>query len=457
MSEYSDTINRAIKSGAIPRRWWPYPDKVTQHPIISQYLNDYHRHIITISGRRSYKSEGAKRKICLLAMERPNTRYLIVCPTLSQVKNIYWTGVLSIVDFFPKFAIKKISENDLKITLTNNSVIQCGSADTIQRWEGIDIDGCLLDEAGDIQNLREVYERSIVPMTLTTNGFIWVSGVPRQEVGSDYKEMWQKYSKGKYKDWHSYTWASSDVLDESELEIIRANTDPLTFQQEFLGHFHEGFGGLAYSQFNEPVHVKKEIPINDSLPIFCCIDFNTSIMPISIGQVTSMYTQNAFINVIDESVQRHTNIYKAIDALKIKLIELAHHDTSLAKSRGTVLYGDHTANNGTLGTKGSYWDEIKGMFKADNWPIEIKTKYNPLVDKRISAVNCRLRSADGRIHMAVSERAQELLKDFKMVSYADLTHNKDRLEKQERTHASDGFGYFCHYHFPVAQGGYISN
>jgi hypothetical protein len=178
-------------------------------------------------------------------------------------------------------------------------------------------------------------------------------------------------------------------------------------------------------------------------------------MPISILQVQNPDTPEAFINVLDQSVERHTNIYKSVAALKTKLIELNGGNVNKARMRKTLLYGDSTANNGTVATRGSLWDEVRALFRdgaEGAWNVEVRTKTNPVLDKRLSATNGRLRTADGKIHMAVHSRVTELIKDFKMVSSVDLARSKEKLEKQERSHASDAFSYFCWYHWAINSG-----
>ncbi len=439
-----EQIERAINEGALPRRWWMLPDIALNNPTINNFLGDYNRNVITCAGRRSFKSEINKRKLAMQAMENPNHRYLIICPILAQSKNVYWSGNLNIVDFFPNFVIKKVSDSELKITLTNNTIIQLGSADTIQRYEGIDINGCLLDEAGDCSNLKEVIERSIMPMLLTTNGWLYISGVPRQNVSADYKELWEKYSdKNKYPEWSCYTWKSEDVLSKKELEKIRATTDPLTYEQEYCGTFHSGYGGKAYYRFDDKLHLK-EIPVSDSVPIYVAMDFNTSIMPISLFQILN----NDFVNVFDQVVDRHTNLHQVIPKLKSKLVDICGSESS-AKSRLIILNGDHTGHNHTIASKGTVWEVVEELFRVDGWNVKVKTKTNPLVDTRISATNARLQSADNNVHMAINPKCSELIQDFKMVGWSDLTRSKEKLEKAERTHASDALSYAIHYYFPL--------
>ena len=449
--EYYERLKLAVAVGAMPVRWFPIkPDILLQEPLWS-YYNDHSNFLIAAAGRQSLKTEIQKRNLAVEALSKPNASYLILAPVIAQVKKIYWLDRLSVVDLFPSYVVDKVSDSELRIKLKNGTVIQCGSVDTIQRYEGVSLDGVLLDEAGDISNLKFVIQGNIGPMLVARGGWLHVIGVPKQSLSAEYKELWNEYKDGG----HAYTWSTDMVQSPGTIAHLKATIDPLTYSEMYQGKFHEGYGGLAYCQFNEKDHIKDYLTVNESLPLFCTLDFNTSIMPINIGQVVNADTRDAFINILDQSVERHTNIYKSIPALKAKLIELNGGNVTLARQKKTLCYGDSTANNGTVGTRGSLWDEVKALFRdgpEGAWDVEIRTKTNPPLDRRISATNARLRTADGRTHTAISSKATELIRDFKMVSSADLSRSKEKLEKQERSHASDAFGYFCYYHFPVTSG-----
>jgi hypothetical protein len=424
---YFTQTEQAIEKGILHPRWRPLPVEWVSHPKLNAYLLDDSRRIMVTAGRRSGKTEIAKRKLVIQALTCPNTSYLILAPTLFQCKTIYWNDPeLNIVDFFPPYTIKKISDSQLRIELINGSIIQLGSADSINRYLGVQYHGILIDECGDISELKELIERHLNGLVLKTDGWMYFIGVPKQTLSTEYKEMWNRFSdNSKHPHWHCYTWSSEEVIEKQLIQKLKAEMDIQTYQEEYLGTFSTGYGGLAYSQFDESIHVTDYLPFDQSLPVCATIDFNTKIMPISIAQVTN----DNFINVVDESVTRHTNLYTAIPALKKKLIDLSNGDEKRAKERPLFLYGDHTGHNGSVGVRGSFWTEVSQMLQVDGWNYEIRTKANPLFDKKVSAVNGRLRTADGNVHMRISSKAQELIKDLKFVSYSDLKLSKEKLEK----------------------------
>ena len=409
-------------------------------------MHDYTRFQMCTAGRRTYKSEIIKRKIVNLAMQLPKTRYLLVAPVLSQAKTMWWSGQSSIVDLVPSFWVKKKSDTELVMKLANDSIIELGSADTIERKEGGFLHGCVIDEAGDAEDLEELWQRSILPQLMDTSGFLWFIGVPRSTTTAVYREMWEKYNdKTKYPDWACYTWSAEGVASQTEIELARQTVDTLTYQTEYLGQWADNKSGRAYYQFDKKEHVKN-VEFNDNYPLFCSLDFNTSIMPISIGQNLK---DRKFINVLDQSVTKHTNLHTAIPTLKEKLVEINGGNVKAAQQRKTFIYGDYTGLNNSVAAKGSAWDVVKEIFAMDSWNVEIKLRSNPDVSQRVAATNARLKSADGKIHMAISPKCEELIQDFVHVGNSELKKSKDKLEKMQRTHSSDGLGYMVNYEYPL--------
>lgn len=430
--------------GYITERVFPFPEVVLDNSTILDYINDDNRYIIVTSGRQSFKSEIAKRKVLVHALQHGNQRILIGMPTQAQVKRIYYDGPLNLPDMFPQRFIKKIRDSEMRVELVNGTQIELFSAETVQRVEGSYAHLVILDECGDM-NIKEVWQRSIAPMTVPTKGKIYFLGVPRQNMSGEYKEIWQEYSdKVKHPEWSTYTWPAEAVLDGEEIARIKAQVDPLLYEQEFMGKFHEGIGGKAFHQFNKELHVK-DIKFNDFYPLFVTCDFNTSVMHWEICQTMP----DGMFHVLDEVSSHNTNVFKQVPLLQQRIVEMCNGDEVLAKNRGVLMYGDYSGNNGTVTSKGSVWSEIKHIMLTDGWKVDIRTKPNPVVDKRISAANARLRSADGKMHVTISPKAKNLIRDLDLVSWSDLMRNKDKLEKQELTHAADGWSYALWYHWPL--------
>lgn len=441
---YLELHKQLQSTGLLTERVFALPERVYTHPIISKYLSDNSRYIIVYSGRQSFKSEICKRKIVQEALSNPKHRILIGAPTHAQVKKIYWTGPLNVPDMIPACFIRSISHSEYRITLINGSTIELFSAESPTRAEGSWANLVVIDEAGDC-NLQEVLQRTVYPMTTPVHGKIYLIGVPRQSMSGFYKELAQKYcDKKKYPEWSCYTWPAIDVLDPEEIRSIKEQIDPLLFEQEYGGQFHSGMGGLAYHQYSKEKHVAP-VDYVSGLPLFVSLDFNISYMGTTIGQIHP----SGKIAFLDEVVTRHANIFDHIPLLKKKLIEICG-SVDAAKKRGTFLYGDHTGNSLHVSAKGSVWTEIKNMFSVDGWAHEIRTKPNPFIDRRIASVNAKLCSADKNTHIRINPKCKSLIRDFELISWADLQRDKSKLEAQELTHTSDAVGYLIFYHYPLS-------
>src|SRR5688572_23901342 len=73
----------------ITSRW----TKLRPHAIQQAYFNSPHRFNVVPAGRRSGKTEFAKRKLVIRALENCNEwtpRYFAGAPTRDQAKRIYW-------------------------------------------------------------------------------------------------------------------------------------------------------------------------------------------------------------------------------------------------------------------------------------------------------------------------------------------------------------------------------
>lgn len=432
----NNIYDKLIREGLLSDRWFDYPDAVYKNTTIRDYMNSDSRFILVAAGRRAYKTEIAKRKLVLDAIQHSNRRYIVGASTFTQTKLIYWQ---SLQELIPKWVVKRIKESELIIELTNGSIIQLFSADSVERIEGGNpVSGCILDEVSEY-DIKAVWSRNIRPLLSDANGWAILIGVPRQTTGIQFKEMFKQYQK--YPEWKVFTWSSIGILPQSEIDEIKATTDPITFAIEYGGSFTDNSGGLAYYRFNPDLHIKN-VDFNMSLPVSITFDFNHSIMSPNICQVVN----NDIVVVHDQVVDRNTNVYKLAPLLQKKLIDLHGGNEHLAKSKRTWLYGDAAGFSETANSRGSAWEELKQMFAGWNVDLRVKGK-NPLIDKRISAVNARLQSADDRIHCYINPKAEELIKDFELVSLDDLT--KDKGKVGERTHSSDGFGYMIDYEFPL--------
>lgn len=418
----------------IPERLWPLPDKALEHPTVRSYANTQKRFIVNIAGRQSYKSEIAKRRLFKMAVTQPNRRFLVGMPTWTQTKKYYWESPLALKWMFPDWMIDDYSDSDLVMKLRNGTRIELFSGEAPQRIEGGSCDGVLLDECGDM-DLRRIWEQTVSPMIVATHGWVMFLGVPRQSTGLYYKELWNRHKDNDDPDWGCFTWRSDEILSKTEIGLIKAQIDELTFLQEYCGQFVEYGGGLAYHQYSDDIVQPQSI--NPLRPMFLLFDFNVNPFVCLIAQ----QDQDGTSRILSEIIARHSNVYDIFPRITTRLLEL----NPTAKSRPLILYGDYSGTAKSVSSRGAVWDELRQQFEANGWENILKIRSNPQIDRRVATVNARLRSADGKRHLFIDPSCRFLLDDFKMVSMADLTQNKDRVG--DRTHTSDALGYYLYYEF----------
>ena len=145
-------------------RWYP----LIEHPVQLDLMGAVGRGIrfpIVPAGRRSGKTERAKRFLAKQAMENANEKYFAAAPTYNQAKKIWWDDLkmLTLSVLHPK----KPSESALIIYLPNGTEIHVLGLDQPQRIEGINWTGGIIDEIADIKS--EALEANIMPALNTMN------------------------------------------------------------------------------------------------------------------------------------------------------------------------------------------------------------------------------------------------------------------------------------------------
>lgn len=123
--ELSLTTKRDLK------RWYP----LVEHPVQRSLIEDRVRFKVVPAGRRSGKTERAKRYVAKEALQNAGERYFIAAPTRDQVKKIYWADMKQLC--LTSMASKAPSESDLIIYLDNGTEVHLIGLDRPERIEGV--------------------------------------------------------------------------------------------------------------------------------------------------------------------------------------------------------------------------------------------------------------------------------------------------------------------------------
>lgn len=438
----------------LPARWTPLNLFATQR----RYWESQHRFNTVPAGRRSGKTEIAKRKLvkkALFAQTPWNPRFFAGAPTRDQAKRIFWEDLKALS---PKWAILEKSESDLWIRYLNYAEIWVLGLDVPERAEGSPWDGCVLDEIANTD--EDAWPKHIRPALADRNGWCDMIGVP--EGRNHYYELDRKarammLELGSSSEWGAFHWTSEDVLPrygrQSEIDAAKRDLDELTYDQEYRASFLN-FTGRAYYPFDERTHCARlAFKYNPRAPLILCFDFNVEPGVCAIiqeGKLPSGQEGSAVISEIH--IERNSSTEAVCRAI---LQDREGNPTKWAKHPGFVrCYGDATGGNrGTAKVAGSDWDiiwrDLRPTF-GDRLQFRVK-KANPKERARVNAVNTRLRSRDGRIRLMVDPvSAPHTQRDFEgVILLKGGSGEIDKKSTPKLTHLTDAIGYYVEYEFPV--------
>lgn len=403
--------------------------------LIEDFKSAKYKVYVVHSGRRSFKSETAKRLLVWYCLTHRDKKVLFTAPTARQATEIAWEDVIAMV---PKFFVQQVKLADQVIVLKNNTRISFYSLDEPRRIEGRKIDGIVIDECANIPD--GAWFQNILPgISDQENSWALLVSTPEGRTG----DLWKIYEAAMsnpegFKQYGFYHWHRGHLLGDEWLNQFRSQVSAEIFRQEWLGEFVTG-QGLAYSAFERDKHVNEFIPFSPMLPIDICCDWNVHILPWPICQSSLATT-----NVLDEVVGRECSAENMCRMVKERVSALLNNTTT-AKNHPIRFFGDASA--GYIRDPSAHqtaWNIVRNEFMDWNVSFKIGRK-NPRIGDRIALVNSRLKTADGVIHTQVSPKAKELIMDFETISYEDIMKGEKTRMGEERSHSVDGYGYYIYH------------
>lgn len=432
------------------------------HPEQIRLRTEKRRFKIVAAGRRSGKTEHAKRHAVEQAMRVPFARFGCGAPTWMQAKGIFWDDLVALV---PQWARrKKDSVGELTIHLKNGTDLCVAGLDKPARIEGKPWHGWVLDEYANMR--AEAWPANIRPTLAETGGWCWFTGVPE---GRNHYYHLKVRNEGQ-PDWGFYSWFSADILPPEEVEAARRDTDELTFQQEYEGSF-VNFHGQAYYTFNAKTNTG---PVRDrynpAAPLIVCFDFNVEPGVAAICQELTLFKTEPtkVVSVGGLPFFRSTGTSEQTGTAVLGEVHIPRNSNTVAVCRkivkdwgahqGTIeCYGDATGGaRGTAKLEGNDWDlirrELRAHFGVDRVNVHVD-KSNPSERSRINAVNTRCRTQDGTVRLMVDPRhAPHVILDLEGVRLLEGGSGEiDKKADPELSHISDALGYYIVKRFPVTK------
>lgn len=396
--------------------WTPRWTPLRLHAEQLRLWNDRHRFKIVPAGRRSGKTELAKRRL-VEALFRKTAhgspgRYFAAAPTRDQAKRIWWRDLCGLV---PSKWKSETRESDLMIRTHKGAELWVIGLDKPMRMEGVSWDGGVIDEYADCK--PGTFDAHIRPSLADRRGWLWLIGVPDVDGPAqvEYERFYDIAIKNNDPEWAAFHWASAEILPPEEIASAKRRMDPRLFEQEMLGKFILT-GGRAFPDFDAKVHVT-DVQYDPKLPICWSLDFN--INPMCSGIIQHC---EGLVQVLDELVLPDTKTDVAVTAFLDRCAQRRWNPA------GLHIFGDATGNARDSTSGLSDWIIVKNRL-AHLKPTYKVPRANPPIKETINAINAKLKSADGTVSLAIHERCSQLIQDFRNALWPSptLLHDEHSL------------------------------
>lgn len=361
-------------------RWYKLKDHPKQRALIEAVGNGV-RFPVVPAGRRSGKTERAKRFVAKEAMKNPGERYFIAAPTRDQVKKIYWSDMKRLA--LCSLQSKSPSETELIIYLDNGTEIHLIGLDRPERIEGVLWTGGVIDEIADIK--PEAWEANIRPALDTFNpqrpeyrAWCWLIGVP--DGLNHYYDM-AKYAESEVDpEWRLYHWKSVDILPEATIEAAKRQMSAKQFRQEYEASF-EGATGRIYEDYSKENQTDAVIQPHEQLMWMHDQNYTPLSSAVGVKRENRLYLLDEI--VLTSAVSKQSAI-EFVEKFK-------EH-----KNRHVLIYGDPAGQAGEKHGHASDYTDIEGVLKANGWTYTRKVKpAHPAIKDRQNAVRAKICTADG--------------------------------------------------------------
>ena len=230
-----------------------------QLPIFDAIENKDYRRVLAILPRRAGKDVCGFNLILRAALRRIGVYYYIF-PTYAQGKKVIWDSITNegdrFLDYIPSVLVRSLNSQEMKISLTNGSIIQIVGSDNYDSLMGTNPRGVVFSEYS-LQDPRAY--QYIRPILTANDGWALFLSTPRGK-----NHLWELYQIAQNSpEWFCLKLTIEDTnhIDMYEIEKERAEgimSEDL-IQQEYYTSFTMGVEGSYYAKYIDRMRMRNQI------------------------------------------------------------------------------------------------------------------------------------------------------------------------------------------------------
>jgi hypothetical protein len=418
-------------------RWYKLKDHEEQLRLVAAVDNGV-RFPVVPAGRRSGKTERAKRFVAKQANYLPNERYFLGAPTRDQAKKIFWDDIkaLTLSATHPK----RPSESELKVFLPNGTEVHVVGLDQPQRIEGVEWTGGVIDEIADVK--PESIQENIMPALNTVNptrpfyrAWCWWIGVP--DGLNHFYDMAEYARTSGDPQWAYFHWKSAEILPPDVIEQAMRTMGRREYLQEYEASF-ETASGRIYPDYDGSVGRRnwtdRTVQPTDALHWMHDQNFT----PLS-SAIAVMDRGRAWL--VDEIVlESAISLQSAMEFVE----KYKDHQNKVV-----FVYGDPAGRAGEKHGHKSDYTEIEDVLRLHKWRFERRVRAAaPAIRDRQNSVRAKILNAKGETTLFVNPlTAPWCHKGLATVQLQKgSTYQED--QKNQFQHITTAIGYYSDWHWP---------
>jgi hypothetical protein len=423
-------INKKIDKLMTP--WYELKPHPTQD-LMRTALDRYIRFPVVCAGRRSGKTEIAKRLLVKYAMMNANVHLFAAAPTFNQVKRIYWKHLIELTAI--SMPMMRPSATDLVIFFNNGSTISLIGLDKPERMEGVEWAGGVVDEIADVHS--NAWESSIYPSLTTYNPrkpdykpWCYLIGVPSGM--NHFYDLCQYARTSRDPEWEFYTWKSADILPADTIASAKRSMSAKQFRQEFEASF-ETVSGRVYEDYNEDNLTSETIKPHEAL--LWSHDFNFTPLSSCISVIRNDHVYSLDEIVLDSAVALQSAM-EFVDRYK-------DHE-----NKNVYIYGDPSGKVGEKHGHQSDYSIMQRYLRKHGWTIHHKVQNShPAIKDRQNSVRSVIRTSDNKIYLHVNpNKCPYLHKGLMTVQIVKGSTFQE--QDSEYQHITTALGYMMYVIYP---------